>query len=97
MGKIQEGKKVKKIHYINNLRFDKNTLFIEIDGRNYSYPLKSISSRLLDATAEERNMFEISPSGYGISWQIIDEDLSVDGLINSSKKPKISQTVKIPY
>jgi hypothetical protein len=25
--------------------------------------------------------YEISPSGYGIRWPLIDEDLSIDGLL----------------
>ena len=29
---------------------------------------------------EEKNQFEIAPSGYGIHWPLIDEDLSIDGL-----------------
>ncbi|MFI5222153.1 MAG: DUF2442 domain-containing protein, partial [Bacteroidia bacterium] len=29
----------------------------------------------------ERGNFEISPSGYGIHWSLIDEDLSINGLI----------------
>ncbi|MFZ9242817.1 MAG: DUF2442 domain-containing protein, partial [Sediminibacterium sp.] len=36
------------------------------------------------ATKEERNQFEISPANYGIHWPLIDEDLSIKGLINKS-------------
>jgi hypothetical protein len=34
------------------------------------------------ATEAERNFYKISPSGYGIHWPAIDEDLSIKGLIN---------------
>jgi len=36
---------------------------------------------LQKATTEQRQYFEISASGYGIHWPLIDEDLSVDGLV----------------
>ncbi|MFM1841469.1 MAG: hypothetical protein RLZZ490_200, partial [Cyanobacteriota bacterium] len=38
--------------------------------------------RLYTATDAERNLYKISPSGYGIHWPAIDEDLSVKGLIS---------------
>ena len=49
-----------------------------------SFNLKDISLKLLNATKEERNQFEISPANYGIHWPLIDEDLSIKGLINKS-------------
>jgi Protein of unknown function (DUF2442) len=32
--------------------------------------------------------FEVSPSGYGIHWPELDEDLSIDGMIKSIKVKK---------
>jgi len=29
--------------------------------------------------------FEVSPSGYGIHWPELDEDLSIDGMIKAAK------------
>jgi hypothetical protein len=40
-----------------------------------------ISKRFSDASTGEREKYEISPAGYGIHWPLIDEDLSIDGLI----------------
>ncbi|HLP45614.1 MAG TPA: DUF2442 domain-containing protein, partial [Candidatus Kapabacteria bacterium] len=37
--------------------------------------------KLLNASPLERNTFEISPSGYGVHWPVIDEDLSIPGLL----------------
>jgi hypothetical protein len=34
--------------------------------------------------------FEISPSGYGIHWPDLDEDLSIDGMIKAVKVRKAS-------
>jgi hypothetical protein len=57
---------------------------MQIDGREYVFDLKKTSSRLLHASAEQRAKYEVSPSGYGIHWPLIDEDLSVDGLLGIS-------------
>ena len=38
------------------------------------------SQTLLDAPKKDRQTFEIPPSGYGIHWPLLDEDLSIDGL-----------------
>jgi len=45
--------------------------------------VRKVSKRLSKASLRERKKFEISPSGYGIHWPIIDEDLSIDGLLAS--------------
>jgi hypothetical protein len=37
--------------------------------------------------AHNRENFEISPSGYGIHWPDVDEDLSIDGLIGVTHAP----------
>jgi hypothetical protein len=40
-----------------------------------------LSTRLANATPEQRANFEISAAGYGIHWPALDEDLSIDRLI----------------
>lgn len=39
------------------------------------------SPALALASEIERKTYEISSSGYGIHWPLIDEDLSIDGLL----------------
>jgi len=75
---------MKKIHSIGNLRFEGKNLFLTIDGEERSFPLYKISSVLDNASDKERNTFEISPSGYGIHWPLLDEDISIDGLIGTT-------------
>jgi hypothetical protein len=57
----------------------------------YSSPIgircASINRDRLIIRFEERNNFEVSPSGYGIHWPLIDEDLSIDGLIGIVHTP----------
>jgi hypothetical protein len=70
-----------KYHNIERVSFDKDTLLLQVDGNEYRFDLKEHSQKLLNANETERNNYEISPSGYGIHWPIIDEDLSIDGLL----------------
>lgn len=69
-----------KIHKIKNVAFDNDHLKIDIDGKAYVFDLRKASKRLLNASLSQRARFEISPSGYGIHWPLIDEDISIEGL-----------------
>ena len=81
-----------RIHNVQNLHFGEDRLLITIDGKPQGFSLKDISKRLSEASMEQRNNFEISPSGYGIHWPLIDEDLSIDGLLGIiHSPPKASQ------
>lgn len=55
-----------------------------IDGKTFSISLIEISSKLLEADEIKRNMYVISPSGYGIHWPLIDEDLSINAILKKS-------------
>ena len=70
-----------KYHTIENVDFEGNILILKVDGKTYQFELGKCSSKLLNASEEQRNNYEISPSGYGIHWPMIDEDLSIDGLL----------------
>jgi hypothetical protein len=50
------------------------------DGRTISVPL-AWSWRLADATAEQRNTFRVIGGGQGVHWPLIDEDISVWGML----------------
>ena len=78
---------MKKHHQIKNLHFRDERIILTIDGKEYSFSLTSVSKRLKGASPEDLNNFVISPSGYGISWPTIDEDLSIDGLLGKKHKP----------
>ena len=70
-----------KAHIINRVAVSGNLLHLDVDGVSYKVDLASQSSRLAEATQAEREQVEVSPSGYGLHWPALDEDLSVDGLI----------------
>ena len=60
-----------------------DALVVILGDRRVSIPWEKCSERLLSATAQERMEAELSPGGYGIHWRLIDEDLSVNGLLRS--------------
>ena len=55
------------------------------DGRTVTAPL-SWFPRLAAATPESRETWEPSAAGLGIHWPLIDEDLSVEGLLRSGSR-----------
>jgi hypothetical protein len=77
-----------KHHKINDLKFAGDFMFLNIDGEEKKFKLKEISPALEKASDEERNTYEISPSGYGIHWPLLDEDISIDGLIGIVHTPE---------
>ncbi len=66
---------------VQKVYFDANFIYIEIGGQTIKRNLSSLSAKLKDATTQQRNAFKISPSGYGIHWYLIDEDLSIAAML----------------
>ena len=75
---------MKKFHEIDRINFAGKFMTLVADGRSYEIPIAAISQRLADASDAQRNFYRVAPSGYGIHWPELDEDLTVDGLINAS-------------
>lgn len=71
-----------KFYNVQSVEFHQEWMILTLDIDTYQIPIKQISERLYTATDAERNFYKISPSGYGIHWPAIDEDLSIKGLIN---------------
>jgi len=53
------------------------------DGRSISVPL-AWYPRLLHASAEQRQHWQVAGGGFGIHWPDIDEDLSTEGLLRGA-------------
>ena len=61
------------------VRFDEDSMWVHLsDGRTLGVPLAWFP-RLLNASEDQRTAFEISATG--IHWEALDEDISVQGLI----------------
>ncbi len=72
---------MKKHHDISNLHFSGDYMILTVDGAELSLMTREVSSLLAQASDKEKEEYEISPSGYGIHWPLIDEDIAVDGLL----------------
>jgi hypothetical protein len=78
---------MKQYHRVTELHFEGDAMVLTIDGQEKRFQVRDISPALQQASAQERNLFEISPSGYGIHWPLLDEDLSIDGLLGIVHAP----------
>jgi len=58
-----------------------DALILIVESGPVSIPWERCSERLARASPMERNRAELSPSGYGIHWPLIDEDLAVGPLL----------------
>lgn len=56
-------------------------LVIRLADREVRRPWERCSPMLAAAAPEERRRAELSPGGYGIHWPLLDEDLSIGGLV----------------
>ena len=79
---IRPGERVKDVS------FTEDALSVDlIDGRTIIVPL-AWYPRLLHATPEQRNNWEICGGGYGVHWPDIDEDLSTEELLRGAPAPR---------
>jgi Protein of unknown function (DUF2442) len=77
---------MEKAYNISKLDFEKDLLLIIVDNKQYRFKMTDISEKLAKATDIERRDFRITPSGYGIHWRLLDEDLSINGLLQAAEK-----------
>jgi hypothetical protein len=76
---------MKKIHDVHSVRVDETHLYVTVDGKAYRVRWTDCSRRLTDATPAQRERLDVSPSGYGIRWPEIDEDLAITPLLESAE------------
>ena len=63
----------------SSVRFDRDSMWVELsDGRTLGVPLAWFP-RLLHATPEQRE--QVTTSSRGLHWEELDEDISVAGLL----------------
>lgn len=72
---------MKKIHSVTDISFDHGYMLLNIDEVGYRVEVRKISARLARSSMDQRRYCEVTSSGYGIHWPLIDEDLSIDAII----------------
>lgn len=79
---IKPGERVKDVH------FTEDTLSVDmVDGRTITMPL-AWYPRLLHATPQQRQNWEICGGGFGIHWPEVDEHLSTEGMLRGAPAPR---------
>jgi hypothetical protein len=73
------------IHNIEDISFDQDMITLKVDGKLIRIFLGKISEKLKNANEIQRSFYKISPSGYGIHWPLIDEDLSIDAMLKEAE------------
>jgi hypothetical protein len=77
---------------VADVNFSNDSLSVTLkDGRVISVPL-AWYPRLLHATPEQLNHWNIAGGGYGIDWPDLDEDLSTEGLLTGAPAPHPTTT-----
>ncbi len=71
-----------KIHEITGVKPEKSHLVLVVDGQAYRVNWSDCSPLLAKASVQERAYIEVSPSGYGLHWPLIDEDLAISPLLD---------------
>jgi hypothetical protein len=61
-----------------------DALVLILEDRSVAIPWGKCSERLARASPTERNRAVLSPSGYGIHWPLLDEDLAVGPLLRAT-------------
>jgi hypothetical protein len=63
------------------------------DGRTVSVPLVWYP-RLLGASMKERQQFRLTGSGEGIHWELLDEDVSVEGIVAGRRSMESAESFR---
>ena len=72
---------------VKDVAFDAINLYVELmDGRHISAPLVWFP-RLAAATQEQLAQWRTIGAGDGIHWTLLDEDISVEGLLRGTPAP----------
>ena len=83
-------------YHISDINFVDDKMILSIDERQIIVPIASVSKRLLAASQLERTIYRISPSGYGVHWPLVDEDISINELLKNHVKNWVLNKI-LPY
>ena len=64
----------------------RDALTLVLADRRVRIPWERCSQKLASATELQRSTAELSPGGYGIHWPLLDEGLSISGLIRDLER-----------
>jgi hypothetical protein len=74
-------------HTVEEIKIENGIIFLKVDGQPVSKALNEISPVFISASEKELSYYELSASGYGLHWPLLDEDISIDGLLGIRHSP----------
>ena len=70
---------------VNSVKVIDRNLVIYVDDQCLTFNLSLLSDVLKTASEESLNNFKLSPSGYGIHWPDLNEDISITALLRDRR------------
>jgi len=83
MGEEARGVKATEPLTAKRIKPVREGLIVVLTDREVCIPWERCSARLAAAKEDQRLAAELSPGGYGIHWPLLDEDLSIGGLLTN--------------
>jgi hypothetical protein len=68
----------------NDVTIKGESLVVSFGNKRYSFPFKDLSQKLAAASKSQRQNFKVAPSGYGIHWPDLDEDLAFGPMLKQA-------------
>jgi hypothetical protein len=75
---------MQKTEPITAVEATRDALILVLADRWLRIPWERCSKKLASATELQRSTLEPSPGRYGIHWPLLDEDLSIPGLVRDA-------------
>jgi hypothetical protein len=83
--KRNHGSQMNQRHFVTLTGTDVEFLYLTVGGQHFRQRWSDCSARLAQATNEQRAFIEVSPSGYGLHWPLINEDLAIGPLLDHAQ------------
>jgi len=76
----------KKVHQVESVAGDSGFLYLTVDDQPYRIRWGDCSPKLVRAMQVERLLVKVAPSGYGLHWPLLDEDLAITPLLQQAER-----------
>ncbi len=86
----------KKIHKVSLIKTDSIYLYLMVDSQAYRILWANCSAKLKAAGQRERDYIDLSPSGYGLHWPLLDEDLAITPLLKQAEPIMVAEPMRVP-
>jgi hypothetical protein len=73
---------------VRKVRFSADSIHVELEDRRVISAPLAFYPRLLAASPEQLDNWQIAAAGFGIHWPDLDEDLSTEGLLMGAPAPR---------